>query len=308
MSGAYTHLTIANEARQHARHIGLRKTTLAALGLHLKYVELGAVSPDYPYLATDRSQGAWADAMHLERTGSLFRAAVQAIHGAPIASQPRLTAWLFGWASHVATDMTIHPVIELKVGPYKGNERAHRICEMHQDAHVFPRMNVGAAGLSQHLKSGLANCNDAHDDDAMDPVIEQVWREALLKTYPELAAHDAPKPSAWHRGFRRVLAAVSGSNHLFPFARHVGISLGLNYPRFEEIDPQYTRALQTPEGLMDLDPLVERARGHVLEVWRGLDEALVHGRSDALDALEDWNLDTGRSLATQQLVLWSPRA
>lgn len=305
MSGAYTHLTIANDARAHARKIGLRKTTLAALGSHLKYVELGAVSPDYPYLSTDRSQGRWADAMHITRTGALFRAAVQAIHRAPGTSQPRLIAWLFGWASHVATDMTIHPVIELKVGPYLGNEKAHRICEMHQDAHLFPRMNVGSAALSQHLETGVATCNAPHDADALDPVIEAVWLEALLETYPAHAAEDAPNPSGWHRGFRRVLALVAGSNHLFPFARHVGISMGLNYPRFDEIDPQYIRGLQTPEGAMDLDPLYERARANVLEIWRGLDEALVSGRSDALDALEDWNLDTGRSLATQQLVLWS---
>lgn len=306
MSGAYTHLTIANDARALARKIGLRKATLAALGTHLKYVELGAVTPDYPYLATDRSQTPWADAMHLQQTGDLFRAAVQAIHQAPGTSQPKLTAWLFGWASHVATDMTIHPVIELKVGPYLGNEKAHRICEMHQDAHLFPRMNVGSAALSQHLASGIATCNAADNADALDPVIEQVWLASLIKTYPDHAATNAPKPSAWHRGFRRMLALVADANHLFPFARHVGISLGLNYPRHEDIDPQYVRALKTPEGPMDLDPIYERARANVLEMWRGLDEALVSGRSDALDALEDWNLDTGRSLATQQLVLWSP--
>ena len=42
-------------------------------------------------------------------------------------------AWLFGYAAHVTMDVTIHPIVELKVGPYAENKRAHRVCEMHQD-------------------------------------------------------------------------------------------------------------------------------------------------------------------------------
>lgn len=304
MSGAYTHLTVANDARAHARKTAIRKSTLAALGIHLKYIELGAVSPDYPYLATERSQGKWADSMHYTRTSTLVRTAVKAIHRAPPASQPKLIAWLFGFVSHIVTDMTIHPVIELKVGPYQGNEKAHRICEMHQDAYIFPRMNVGSAELSQHLHTGLATCNSPQDEDALDPVIAQVWLEMLREAYPEQHTTEGPNPSAWHRGFRRVLAAVSNTSHLFPFARHVGVSLGLTYPRLDAVDSQYIKSLKTSEGLIDLDALYERARSNVVEMWRGLDEALVTGRSAELDALEDWNLDTGRSVTTNQLVFW----
>lgn len=308
MSGAYTHLTIANDARALARKTSLRKPTLAALGNHLKYVELGAVSPDYPYLSTDRSQGTWADAMHYTNTGTLLRSAVAAVHRAPAASQPKLIAWIFGFASHVATDMTIHPVIEMKVGPYKGNEKAHRVCEMHQDAHIFPRLGVGSAALTQHLKTGVATCNSPTDSDSLDPSIEQVWLDILQKTYPAQAAVETPNPSSWHRGFRRILSAVGNTNHLFPFARHVGASMGLTYPRFEEIDQQYIKGLKTPAGTTDLDTLYETARTNVLKMWAGLDEDLVSGRSDALDRLEDWNLDTGRSVSTNKLVFWGATA
>lgn len=304
MSGAYTHLTIANDARALARKIGLRRTTLAAIGTHLKYVELGAVSPDYPYLSIKRSQTRWADTMHYTNTASFLRAAVASVYSSSPEQQPKQIAWLLGFASHVITDMTIHPVIELKVGPYVGNETAHRVCEMHQDAHIFPRLNVGSAALTQHLKTGIATCNATDASDALDPAIERVWVDALVATYPDEAASDAPKPSSWHRGFRRALSLVSDVNHLFPLARHVGISCGLTYPRLAEVDKQYTTSLATPEGPMDLDHLYERARSNVLEMWKGLDAALVHGRSDELDALEDWNLDTGRSVATNRLVLW----
>lgn len=308
MSGAYTHLAVANEARALARKTSLRKPTLAAIGNHLKYLELGAVSPDYPYLSTDRSQGVWADAMHYTSTGTLLRSAVAAVHRAPASSQPKLVAWLLGFASHVATDMTIHPVIEMKVGPYQGNEKAHRVCEMHQDAYIFPRLGVGSAALTQHLKTGLATCNSPTDSESLDREVDQLWLEVLQKTYPAQASASAPNPSSWHRGFRRVLSTVGNANHLFPFARHVGVSMGLTYPRLEEIDHHYTKGLKTPLGTIDLDALYEMARKNVLEMWSGLDEALVSGRSDALDMLEDWNLDTGRSVVTQKLAFWGANA
>lgn len=304
MSGAYTHITIANEARALARKTSLRRTTLAAIGTHLKYVELGAVSPDFPYLCIDLSQNPWADAMHHTNSASFLRAAVAAIHGSSTEQQPRQIAWLLGFASHIMTDMTIHPVIELKVGPFIGNETAHRVCEMHQDAYLFPRLNVGSAALTQHLKTGIATCNGTEDSDDLDPAIARVWFDALVATHPGMAASNAPDPGAWHKGFRKVLSLVSNVSRLFPLARHVGINYGLTYPLPEEVEEQYTQSLATPEGPMDLDPLYERARSNVLEMWKGLDAALVHGRSDELDALEDWNLDTGRSVTTNKLVLW----
>lgn len=59
---------------------------------------------------------------------------------------------------------------------------------------------------------------------------------------------------------------------------------------------------------MDYVDLFMRARSNVLLVWKGLDDALVQGRSDALDSLEDWNLDTGRSVQTGKLVFWGANA
>ena len=46
----------------------------------------------------------------------------------------------------------------------------------------------------------------------------------------------------------------------------------------------------------------------MLTVWKMLDDALPAGRSDALDRLEDWNLDTGRSMQTGKFVFWEEAA
>lgn len=305
MPGAYAHIAVVNDAQKRAHSAGLRDDTLVSLGLHLKYAELGAVSPDYPYLTLKRGQKKWADAMHYTRNASLLRAGVAAVTKLSPELQPKATAWLLGFAAHMVTDMTIHPVVERRVGPYKGNEGEHRRCEMHQDAFIFPRViNVGDTGLSEHLATGIASCHTADNENEVDPSVGQVWLAMLLAAYPDYPAGDPPLPSAWHCGFRDVLATMAGANRLFPFARHVCVDLNLAYPAARDIDRSFILQLSTPEGPKDYEAIYERARTNVLAAWKGLDDALVHGRSDALDRLEDWNLDTGRSVQTGQLVFW----
>ncbi|TWO68069.1 zinc dependent phospholipase C family protein [Caenimonas sedimenti] len=306
MPGAYAHLSVVNDAQKLAESAGLRDDTLYHLGVNLKFVELGAVSPDYPYLALKSGQKKWADNMHYTNTAKLMQAAVAAIPRLPQQDQGRATAWLLGFAAHIATDMTIHPVVELRVGPYQGNESEHRRCEMHQDAFIFPRvMDVGETGLSEHLASGIATCHAFDDKDALDFAVRQVWMEMLEAAYPDQGAAQDASPDAWHSGFRGVLKAMAGINHLFPIARHVSTKLNLTYPTEAEIDDSFISQLRTPEGPMDYEAIYERAHANVLMVWKGLDDALEQGGSDALDRLENWNLDTGRSVRTGKLVFWA---
>lgn len=305
MSGAYTHISIVNDARAAAKSAGLRKSTLRAIGLHLHFVELGCVSPDYPYLAFDRDQTVWADAMHYTSTAAFVRTAVQLVSASGPEVQPKLTAWLMGLAAHIATDMTIHPVVERKVGPYLGNEAAHRQCEMHQDAYIFPRVvGVGPTNLSEHMASGIGKCSDIGDKERLDSAISSMWTAALSKTYPVLAAQTPAKPDSWHKGFQKVLDVMAKASQLVPFARHVGTGLGLTYPDETKVDPQFIEGLVTPEGKKHFDEIYQRALRNVLAVWKGLDDALSKGDSPELDSLEDWNLDTGRSVTTGKLVFW----
>lgn len=91
--------------------------------------------------------------------------------------------------------MTIHPVLELRVGPYQDNKGEHRRCEMHQDAFIFPRvMNVGDVGLTDHLASGIAACHAADAEDQMDPTIEQLWLSMLEAAYfDSVSGHPLPE-------------------------------------------------------------------------------------------------------------------
>lgn len=309
MSGAYTHISAANVARARARSIDLRGSTNLALGHYMRYVELGALSPDYPYLSLTQHQSRWADEMHYTNTASFIRNAVVEVQRHTGVRQQKLTAWLFGVASHIATDMTIHPVVEMKVGPYADNKKGHRNCEMHQDAYIFPRvMDVGETTYSKHMKSGIGGCVDRNDRDKLDPDIAQSWIDVLHTTHSGLAAIHPAQPNKWHEGFGSVLATMAGASRLVPFARHVVSGAGLLYPLSSEIDAQYVQALRTPAGLMDFEELFEKACRNVVEMWRGLDLALAGADDGALERLEDWNLDTGRSLATGKLVFWGAQA
>ncbi len=309
MPGAYAHLSVVNDAQKRADAAGLREDTLVSLGRYLKFVELGSVSPDYPYLSLRRDQKRWADDMHYTRNATLLRAGVAAVSRLPAEAKGKATAWLLGFAAHMTTDMTIHPVVELRVGPYAQNKGEHRRCEMHQDAYIFPRvMNVGDTGLSEHLATGIATCHAQENEDVLDPDIEQVWQSMLAAAYQDDLVQVPPLPGSWHAGFRGILTAMAGVNRLFPWARHVSADLNLAYPAETDIDPSFIRQLRTPEGPLDYGVIYERARSNVLAVWKGLDDALVEGRSDALDQLEDWNLDTGRSVQTGRLVFWKEAA
>lgn len=84
MPGAYAHITLVNLAREPARleaGPGIPDAAALALGRWFRYCELGAVSPDYPYLALRSSANAWADRMHYEHTGDMVKAGVEAVMG-----------------------------------------------------------------------------------------------------------------------------------------------------------------------------------------------------------------------------------
>ncbi|QHE84523.1 hypothetical protein [Hydrogenophaga sp. BPS33] len=115
----------------------------------------------------------------------------------------------------------------------------------------------------------------------------------------KVSGSQQPKATAWLLGFAAHMAT---DMTIHPVIESTALNLAC--PRMKDIDPTYTTQLNSPESPMDYAVIYERARRNVLAVWKGLDDALVQGRSNALDALEDWNLDTGRSVQTEKLVFW----
>jgi hypothetical protein len=203
-------------------------------------------------------------------------------------------------ASHLAADATIHPVIEAKVGPYKYNKTRHRICEMHQDVYIFPRLDLGDVGRTEHLRMGVANCVDERTG-RLDEAISECWFSILAMVYPQFVHKNPPRPYEWHQWFLRLLSVPTKTSRYLPLARHVAARHGLSYPM--DPDPSFLIDLPTPEGPMSYDAIFDRAIGNVLMVWGWLDAAL-NGEPEQLNDMPHWNLDTGMIAGTKKFALW----
>lgn len=273
----------------------------AALGRWGKYAELGAVSPDLSYLDFLRKEGKpWADYMHYRKTDGVIRHVAAAIPAMSGDERQKATAWLFGYTSHVIGDVTIHPVVERKVGKYEGNEVAHRNCEMHQDVFIFQRFQIGALDVAEYLTSGVGTCTGA--DGKLDDVIVKVWTDALKDVHPELYAQNPPQPKNWHSAFVSVVDAAEESR-LFALARHCAPKLGLVYPPLDEVDKGFIENLQTPHGPMHYTEVFDRAIMNVRTAWGWL-AAGIDGDTAQLSNFRPWNLDRGWVEGEEKLDMW----
>jgi len=308
MPGAFAHLTLANLATGDNKldQAELNDDSKIAIAENIPYIELGCVSPDYPYLAISifEDNAKWADYMHLDnKTDVLINTGISQLQSLSGIQRDRVFAWLCGLVSHIVADVVIHPVVELKVGPYHGNEKAHRVCEMHQDAHIYQRMELGGIGLAEHLSTGVGKCSLAGDKDKIDPIIKEVWFEMLKAIRPDEFNDDVPKIDAWHEAFNENVSLFEEGNKLHPLARHVAVNAGMTYPDEDKIDMGYIKNLQVPNGIMDYDEIADIAIDKIAQAWKRIGDAVYKGDNSQLTHFGGWNLDSGRN-TNEQLVYW----
>ncbi|MFM4749836.1 zinc dependent phospholipase C family protein [Aeromonas veronii] len=294
MPGAFAHITAVNFAMANSKLAGLDMPKKAKLMLtkHQKFVELGCVSPDYPYLKIDDSnQNSWADKMHYEKVGIFIKKAIILVKQLSSQDQEKAFSWLCGFVAHVIADITIHPVVELKVGPYNKNKSQHRICEMNQDAYIWQKLNLGDIGYADRIRMNIGTCVELNCHDSLDRVIHNLWEACLKETHPDHVNLISPDIDKWHQGFLKVVDHVEEGHKLFPFARHVAAELGLTYPDVKHIDVSYIDSLKTPCGIEHYDSIFERAVSNIQKYWCYLAKAIYeHGETDMF---LNWNLDTG---------------
>ncbi len=301
MPGGYTHITLTQlaieDASQH--HPGLlHDDAKLALGYFKKFCIVGSLAPDYPYLDIASSAStAWADEIHKGHSMTFLRAAVPVVRSmTDDNTRHKCIAWLFGFAAHMATDGTIHPVVNLKVGVYEQNKTAHRRCEMSQDVFSQAKLNMGSIDLNQQISTNVNGTSDKTNDNCFDPNVAKLWRDCLLVAYP---GHGTPDIDSWHRHMRSMFK-LAESGHLFAFARHVIAGQGLVYPLAPE--EEYIRNLKVPNGVMDFEQLFNKAKDNVLELWGDLALAL-QNQSSPLDTRKSWSLDSGID-EDNRMVYW----
>jgi hypothetical protein len=277
------------------------------IGQLLHFCELGAVSPDYPYLAVlHPSAKNWADKMHYERTGQMIHSGIAFLRSWTGEARNKAFVWLLGYASHVIADVTIHPVIEMKVGMYQTHKTDHRVCEMNQDAYIYDRrLNKTEIDVAGHLASGIGLCGDAQNQDNLDRDILMLWSAMLEDVHPDDFASNRPDPNEWHKAFRSHLSLASAAGgRLIPIARHVAAGLGLVYPRLADIEQQFITGLTTPIGTKDYDEIFDVAVENSKTIWDLIARGVFHEDEADLSKIADWNLDTGKD-QNGQLGFWS---
>ncbi|WP_417912470.1 zinc dependent phospholipase C family protein [Candidatus Electronema sp. TJ] len=320
MAGGYTHITLAQLAAEEALHRRpglLHDEARQALQDCLNFLVIGSMGPDYPYLdIADSTSEAWATAMHQPRCLELIRAYVRRIRQMSVGAQARrkCIAWLFGFASHCVTDGVVHPVVNMKVGPYEQNKTEHRRCEMSQDVLIHAKLNIGPIALNQQLSRFVAETTDSSGlRTRLDRDVAGLWTDALnavfRKGQPRAASLTQfifpwldrsssasgltpPDPDEWQRAMLRIMRLAESGGRLTPLARHAAVRSGLTYP--EKPEEQYVRNLQVPhqDKGMDFELVFDKALGCVVEVWGHLSLSL-QGKPSPLDSMVGWSLDTG---------------
>jgi len=309
MSAGYAHITLVNQlgTPNILDKIGFPHEAAAAVLDWFKFCELGAISPDYPYLKIeDAGAQKWADDMHKRKAGEMIHTGISLLKEKKGEARGKGLAWLLGYAAHVYTDLTIHPVVNLKVGrPYELHKTEHRICEMHQDVYIYQRLNLGPIEFAEHLDSGIVLCAAKDDKEVLDIDITEIWSAMLQKVYEDDFSIRRPKINEWHKRFKFVIDKIAEEGgKLVPLARHVASGLGLVYPSREEVDINFIKNLKTPSGFKHYDEIFDHAKEVVLEVWQLIAEAIIE-KTDLYFAKigKNVNLDEGTG-DKGEIVTW----
>lgn len=311
MPGPYAHITLLNELMQPDRLSSIFSPSSrfpAILKKYQSYCMLGAVSPDYPNLIQGNSSvKQWADAIHCQRACKMIASGIELIKRAEETVREKQLSWLLGYCAHVATDVTIHPVVHAKVGEYAENQRQHRICEMNQDSYIYRRMKLGEIGDSDSFAMTILKCSNTDDKTRLDSDIATLWEVMLKDVHQELSIANPPDVSSWHSEFvADTVKCAADAERLFPLAGVISAKISLDYPVYEAVDRQYIAELIVPKEKplqLHYDDIFYHATCNVAVVWMLIERAVCEIDLPQLTDFGDWNLDTGRD-EHNRLVFW----
>jgi len=320
MAGTFAHITLVDTLCQQGNRLDsiptLTRPMRHALKVYLRFCELGAVSPDCPFLKKpDKSAEGWGNAMHYWKTADFIRRSVPYLAGQDLTTtdNQKCLAWLFGYTAHLVTDLTIHPILAVKenVGQYKGHEREHRVWEIHQDVYIFSKMKKQQPTEAEFLRScGIADCCNEATQRGLDPAIIELWRHCLdgdsfrnIKMDVTVPS-SPPDPNEWFTHYVRLIDRFAEEGARIPL-RSVLEHEGLVYPDLKDVNRKFIENIRTPSGgTIHYEQLFEQAIEHTAWSWGELALALTVGTQDRF-ALKNANLDTGLDDANGRSVYWS---
>jgi hypothetical protein len=294
MPGPFTHLTICEAGKNLAEFLGDELWKL--LNKYYQFLYLGAESPDLPYLSIMVGGKQWADAMHYERTNSQVISGFEALRQLWPTRTPAdeiKCAWLLGYVSHMVADATIHPIVQAIVGPYKGHEEAHRLCEMTMDSLIFEEI-LNCDLTYAEFSDALRFCKESeHFSELMD-----FWQAQLSSNYPDMA--HKPEPSIWFTEYTDAIDAAEGGKIAAIF-RHLGVGGNYFYRSADDIRTnapedyqKYYAEVKFPGGSGPFRTNgFDRAVTNVANIWKMIYTGLADFGLAVSQVVRNWNLDTG---------------
>lgn len=313
MSATFAHITLVDtlimEGTKQERIDDLPVDIARALDTYVAFCELGAVSPDCPFLVFgDSNAHGWGNAMHYWKTGDFIRNAISMLPTLNPADMQRnrCIAWLFGYAAHLVTDLTIHPIVEKKVGAYETHALEHRVCEMHQDVYIFFKCKRQEITKAEYLQCcGIASC--AGENRHLNSLISRIWQHALEEfrlqdiKMQSSGPSGRPDPSHWFECYVEVISRFAEEGKYVPL-RFALENAGIVYPDYKNLDRDFIDNLATPSGQsLCYDDVFEKTLNNVMHSWSEL-AAAIEVNKPALFTLANGNLDTGKRDGTDQLI------
>ncbi|MCL2524168.1 MAG: zinc dependent phospholipase C family protein [Betaproteobacteria bacterium] len=325
MAGAFTHLSIVRSIYADPNRLsaipGLTPDIRFALQFYSNFVDLGAISPDCAYFDitdSDQEAASWANVMHYWRTGDFVREAIAQLRNKDFTKEEnqKTLAWLFGYASHLVTDLTVHPVVGLRVGEYETHKSEHRFCELQQDAYMFFRtLGIEAAAADYIKGAGLKSCTNEPSNNNLYAGISKLWIHSLSAIRPSTGdasyifgniPNKMPRPRTWFKWFCGMIDKGAENGCKIPILSHFLLKYGFSLPKDQKaIDMSYVNGLATPDGEnVDFPVIFEMAVNNTIKYWGELAAAL---RMDSLKpfSLPNANLDSGKIDETDTLIFWS---
>jgi hypothetical protein len=325
MAGGYTHLTLVRSALRAARRkIPALQDVLDYWG---RFAYLGAVSPDYPYLGLDAD---WADLMHKGKPDQMVHHAMVLLHQDRSDHPDSLGwrqkfAWLLGYVSHVIADVTIHPVVNIRVGKYELHKDDHRRCEMNQDVWIYKKITGLDLHVSDNMKGEIRSCGTGVD---LNDTVEELWKTCIEKTYDHGQIQE-DQIDRWHAFFIKLIDLAEIGRKIPVFGRHMA-SGAWAYPANEELDPSYFEKVKIPisSNVRNIDDpnspdfeqpldygrplsferIFIKTREHIVEAWGVLGDDIFKNGAKLGDhhqaVFGDWSLDTGIDNRSKRLRLW----
>ena len=303
MPAAFAHMIAADNAKRQLDEQGLKLPELV-LNEYSEWLQAGAVGPDYPYLhhiLTSQSKS-WADLFHYVRSSDVVRAGVKILKARYPSEKDesdfkRALAWLYGYASHVVLDASVHPVVRAIVGEYEEHKTQHRACEMFMDSFIYKDyfdIELDNSDWVSYLKALTTKTG------RMDSSVASIWNSMIKEVHPSDYSSNPPQIDGWQKAYEEKMSVAE---HNAVFFRHVAAEEGVFYELSTEISPadmtQYIEKASLPkpnkfkQDTMHYRDILKFGADNVARFWTDITNAIEGAGDHDLPELLNWNLDKG---------------